>query len=82
MSAEKVKTKSAKALIYLFLILLATLCFTPFWLMIVNATRSGNEIMTGFSLLPGGSLAQNWQIVSENLNLGRGFLNKVGGQRS
>lgn len=77
MSAEKVKTKSAKALIYLFLILLATLCFTPFWLMIVNATRSDNEIMTGFSLLPGGSLADNWTIVSENMDLGRGFLNSL-----
>lgn len=71
------KSKSVKALLYLLLILLSTLCFTPFWLMIVNATRTGNEIMTGFSLLPGGSLAQNWQIVSENLNLGRGFLNSL-----
>ena len=71
------KSKSVKALLYLFLILLSTLCFTPFWLMIVNATRTGNEIMTGFSLLPGGSLAENWRIVSENLNLGRGFLNSL-----
>lgn len=53
------KSKSVKALLYLFLILLSALCFTPFWLMIVNATRTGNEIMTGFSLLPGGSLAEN-----------------------
>lgn len=57
--SETVKTRTAKGLLYLFLILLSTLCFTPFWLMIVNATRTGNEIMTGFSLLPGGSLAQN-----------------------
>ena len=46
------KSKSVKALLYLFLILLSTLCFTPFWLMIVNATRTGNEIMTGFSPPP------------------------------
>ena len=77
MSAEKVKTRSAKALLYLFLILLATLCATPFWLMIINATRSGNEIMTGFSLLPSGSLADNWKVVSENMDLGRGFLNSL-----
>ena len=71
------KSKTFKGLLYLFLILLSTLCFTPFWLMIVNATRSGNEIMTGFSLLPSGSLAQNWAIVSENMDLGRGFLNSL-----
>ena len=74
---EKVKTRSVKSLLYLFLILLSVLCFTPFWLMIVNATRSGNEIMTGFSLLPSGSLADNWKIVSENMDLGRGFLNSL-----
>lgn len=56
------KSKSVKALLYLFLILLSTLCFTSFWLMIVNATRTGNETMTGFSLLSGGSLAENWRI--------------------
>ena len=66
-----------KTLLYLFLIFLAVLCFTPFWLMIVNATRTGNEIMTSFSLLPGSSLAKNWKLVADNMNLGRGFLNSL-----
>lgn len=74
---SNIKTKSIKSLLYLGLILLATLCFTPFWLMLVNATRSGNEIMTSFSFLPSGSLAENWKLVSENMNLGRGFLNSL-----
>lgn len=68
---------TGKSLVYLFLILLAVLCFTPFWLMLVNATRSGNEIMTTFSLIPGASLATNWTVVSENMDLGRGFLNSL-----
>ena len=62
---------------YLFLIFLAVLCFIPFWLMIVNATRTGSEIMSGFTLLPGTSLAKNWDIVMANLNLPRGFLNSL-----
>ena len=66
-----------KTLLYLFLIFLAVLCFTPFWLMIVNATRTGNEIMTSFSLFPGSSLAKNWKLVADNMNLGRGFLNSL-----
>ncbi len=74
---EKVKTKTAKSLLYLFLILLSALCFTPFYLMLINATRSGNEIMTSFSLIPGASLAQNWALVTENMDLGRGFLNSL-----
>ena len=39
--------------LYLFLILLAVLCFTPFYLMIINATRSTVEINRGLSLIPG-----------------------------
>lgn len=75
--AAKTKTKSMKALLYIFLVVLAVLCFTPFWLMIVNSTRTGNEIMTSFSLWPGSSLASNWKVVSDNMNLGRGFLNSI-----
>lgn len=75
--SETVKTRTAKGLLYLFLILLSALCFTPFLLMLVNATRSGNEIMTGFSLLPGSSLAQSWKLVADNMDLGRGFLNSL-----
>lgn len=77
MTLEKAKTKSVKGLLYLGLILLSTVCFAPFWLMIVNSTRSGNEIMTGFSMLPGTSLASNWEVVNSNLELGRGFVNSL-----
>ena len=71
------KSRSIKGLLYLGLILLSALCFTPFWLMIINATRSGNEIMTGFSLLPGSSLPTNWAIVSENMDMARGMTDRI-----
>ena len=74
---EKIKKKTMKCLLYVFLIALAILCFTPFYLMIVNASRSGREIMSHFSLIPGKSLAENWKLVRENMNLGRGFLNSL-----
>ena len=77
MTLEKVKYKSVKSLLYLFLIFLSVICFAPFWMMLVNATRSGNEIMTGFSMLPGTSLAENWEVVNSNVNLGRGFMNSL-----
>ncbi|MGN0745107.1 MAG: carbohydrate ABC transporter permease [Aristaeellaceae bacterium] len=77
MTLSKVKYRTAKSLLYLFLILLSVICFAPFWMMLVNATRSGNEIMTGFSMLPGSSLVANWQVVTSNVNMGRGFLNSL-----
>lgn len=73
----KIKKRSMKSLLYLFLILLSVLCFTPFWLMIVNSTRTGNEIMTSFSLLPGSNLAANWKLVDDNMDLGKGFMNSI-----
>ena len=45
--------------------------------MMINATRTGNEIMTSFSLVPGKNLADNWSVVSANLNLTRGFVNSL-----
>lgn len=75
--SERTKSNFFRALLYLALGFLAVICFIPFWLMIVNATRSGNEIMTGFSLLPGSSLSTNWSVVSTNMSLGRGFANSL-----
>ena len=74
---EHVKTNPIKGLLYLALILLSAVCLIPFALMIVNATRSGSEIMSGFSLIPGSSLAANWKVVADNMSLGRGFLNSI-----
>lgn len=69
--------KVKKGLIYLFLIIVSLTALLPFAIMIVNATRSGNEIMTSFTLIPGKSLSENMEIVRLNLNLPRGFLNSL-----
>lgn len=73
----RIKTRVIKTILYLALILLAALCLVPFWMMLVNATRSGNEIMTGFSLLPGTSLMENWALVTSNLDIFKGMLNSL-----
>lgn len=66
-----------KALLYLFLILLSVICLIPFVMMLVNATRSGQEIMTGFTLIPGNSIAENWKVISENFDIFRGLINSL-----
>lgn len=73
----KLQSNLVQGLLYLFLIALAVTCFIPFWLMLINATRTGNEIMTGFSLLPGSSFFDNMSIVQANLDLPRGFMNSL-----
>ncbi len=70
-------TKIKKGIIYLLLILLAVTCMIPFLLMLVNSTRNGREIMTSFSLIPGNSLKENWNIVFSYFNLFLGFWNSL-----
>lgn len=69
--------KIKKTILYILLILLGAACLLPFLLMIVNATRSGNEIATSFTLIPGNSLKENWDIVFDYFNLFLGMWNSV-----
>lgn len=69
--AKKIKS----GIIYLCLSVLAVSCLVPFLLMMVNATRSGREIMTSFTLIPGHSLKENWEAVWGYFNLLLGLWN-------
>lgn len=70
-------TKVKKVILYIALIFLAVICLIPFLLMMVNATRSGSEIMSGFTLIPGGSLKKNWDVVWSYFNLFKGMWNSL-----
>lgn len=69
--------KIKRSILYIALLLLAIICLLPFLLMVVNATRSGREIMTSFTLIPGSSLQDNWATVSGYFNLFMGFWNSL-----
>ena len=67
-----------KALIYVLCIFLSFLSLLPFWIMIVNATRSTYEIQQGVSLLPGTSLLNNWRVLqTKNFDIKTGFINSA-----
>lgn len=69
--------KIKKGILYLLLVLLGLTCLLPFLLMIVNATRSGAEIVSSFTLIPSSHLADNWETVSSYFNLFKGMLNSL-----
>ena len=69
--------KIKKGIIYILISLLAAACLFPFLLMMVNSTRSGSEIVTGFTLIPGSHLKENWVQVFEYFNLFKGMWNSV-----
>ncbi len=66
-----------KGVIYALLILLAIACFIPFLMMIVNATRSNDAILTGFTLIPGSALLENYNTMMEYVNIWNGFKNSL-----
>lgn len=69
--------KIKKGILYFLLILLAVTCLLPFLLMMVNATRNGHEIVTGFTLIPSTHIKENWDVVFEYFNLFVGMKNSV-----
>lgn len=66
-----------KTIIYICLILLAAACLLPFLLMMINATRSGVEIATGFTFIPSTHLKENWEQLFDYMNLFRGMGNSL-----
>ncbi len=70
-------TKIKRTILYIAIIILSILCLCPFLLMMVNATRSGREIMTSFTLIPGNNLKNNWNTMSGYFNIFRGLVNSL-----
>ena len=66
-----------KTILYICLTLLAIICLLPFVMMMVNATRTSDQIVKGFSLIPGTALAHNWDVVFSYFNLFKGMLNSL-----
>ena len=57
---------TSRILSYILLILLSIICLFPFYILIVNASRSHVQISSGFSMIPGTSLLKNIKDVLGN----------------
>ena len=56
---EKISLTVSRVLVYIFMILVAVLCLFPFYLLIINATRSNAQLQAGFTLIPRGYFWKN-----------------------
>ena len=69
---------SKRSMIYVFCSFLSLMAIMPFWIMIVNATRSSQAIQQGVSLIPGTYLSYNWNVLAtKNFNVAIGFKNSA-----
>ncbi len=84
-----IMTKARRGLLYLVLLAIALACILPFYVMLVNATRTNQDINRGPTLLPGTALEENWNnllygqvdpdtnLRSGGVNIPRGFVNSL-----
>lgn len=54
------KIKPGRIVLYVFLVLLAVLCLLPFYIMIISATHTSEDIATKLLLLPGNAFMDNY----------------------
>ncbi|MDA3957312.1 carbohydrate ABC transporter permease [Oceanispirochaeta sp.] len=71
------KRPASVIFMYVVLILLALICIVPFYIMIINSTRSNTEISQGIYLTPGNQLKANYLIIQGKVNIWRGFISSV-----
>ena len=74
---KKKSDLGTQILVYGFMVLLTIISFMPFYIMIINSTRSNLDILNGLSLIPGNGLAENYEIMMKQLNIWRGFRNSL-----
>ena len=76
--AAKVKLAVEKTLVYIFMILLTVVCLFFFYLLFVNATRSHQELASGFTMIPSTHFFENfhkmWNL-SGSTPIRKGLLN-------
>ena len=75
--------------VYVILVVVAFVCIAPFYVMLVNATRTNQDINRGPSVVPGDALVDNWNnllygevdpetgLRSGGINIPRGFINSL-----
>lgn len=66
-----------RAVIYLFAIAVAAVAFYPFFVMIISSTHDNYNIVAKINILPGTHLKENFQRLTENIDLYRGFANSL-----
>ena len=75
---ERAKAITVYTIGYILLGLLVIISVVPFWIVLINATRDGMEISSqGLTMIPGGNLVANYEILTDNVNIVLGFLNSV-----
>ncbi len=76
-SKSRAKRIVCRGLVYLFAFLVAIVAFYPFFVMIISATHDNYNIVARINVLPGAHLKENFERLTQNIDLYRGILNSL-----
>jgi multiple sugar transport system permease protein len=66
---KKTEKMLIKFIQYFLLILLSVICIIPFYIMIINSTRTNAQISVAVSFLPGTNLIQNIKSLNKTISM-------------
>ena len=76
--SHKATLSTQRVLIYILMAVLTLLALIPLYLLLINATRTSQEIQQGIALLPGTNIAHNWNaLTSRGFQISQGFFNSA-----
>lgn len=79
-STARLKLQITRGLLYALIFVLAIACIVPFYIMIVNGSRTNEQINTGITLIPGSNVIGNIKttlIITANINFFFGYVNSA-----
>lgn len=72
-----IKKKMGRGVCYFLLLVLAFMCIFPFYNIFINATHESASIATGYRVLPGKYLMENYRELMYHTNIWRAFANSL-----
>ena len=76
-SKPKVKRFCLHTVAYIFAIAIAIVSFYPFFVMIISSTHDRYDIVARINILPGDMLKENFERLTQNIDLVRGIANSL-----
>lgn len=73
----KLRRFLVRSLVYIFCITIAAVAFFPFFSMLISSTHSAYNIVTKLNFLPGDQFVVNYQRLTQNMDIWRGFFNSL-----
>jgi len=79
MNLQRSDSPGKRIIIHICMIILGLIAILPVYILLINATRSVEQINTGLSIIPGVSALKNWAALNSrgNLLMWNGFLNSA-----